>query len=43
MHLPEHRLSIVLMINAFNGKCLNYITGELVSVSTEYLSSQQAR
>ena len=42
MYLPEHRLSIVLMINAFNNKCLNYITGELVSISTEYLSSQKA-
>jgi D-alanyl-D-alanine carboxypeptidase len=43
MYLPEHRLSIVLMINAFKNKCLNYITGELVSISTEYLSSQTAK
>ena len=41
MYLPEHRLSIVLMINAFKNKCINYITGELVSISTEYLSSQK--
>jgi len=27
MYLPEHRLSIVLMINAFKNKCINYITG----------------
>jgi CubicO group peptidase (beta-lactamase class C family) len=40
MYLPEHRLSVVLMINAFHNKCLNYITEELVSISVEYLSSQ---
>jgi hypothetical protein len=34
MYLPEHRLSIVLMINAFKNKCLNQITEDLVSIST---------
>ncbi len=43
MYLPEHRMSIVLMINAFNNKCINHITEDLVSISTEYLSSHEAR
>jgi D-alanyl-D-alanine carboxypeptidase len=43
MYLPEHRLSVVLMINAFNNKCLNHITGHLVGISTEYLSSGQIK
>jgi len=42
MYLPEHRLSIVVMINAFHGKCLDYITGKLVRVGTEYVSSKKA-
>jgi D-alanyl-D-alanine carboxypeptidase len=43
MYLPEHRVSIALMINAFKGKCLNSIIEDLVSISTEYLSSQTAK
>jgi D-alanyl-D-alanine carboxypeptidase len=43
MYLPEHRVSIVLMINAFNNKCLNYIAEELVSITVEHLSSRNAK
>jgi len=43
MYLPEHRLSVVLMINAFNNKCLNHITGDLIGISTAYLSSGQIK
>jgi len=42
MYLPERRVSIALMINAFNGKCLNYISEELVDISAAYLSSQNS-
>ena len=31
------------MINAFNGKCINYIIKELVSITVEYLSSQNSK
>ena len=42
-YLPEHHTSIALMINAFNGKCINYIIKELVSITVEYLSSQNSK
>ena len=42
-YLPEHHTSIALMINAFNGKCINYIIKELVSITVEHLSSQNSK
>jgi D-alanyl-D-alanine carboxypeptidase len=43
IYLPEHHASIVLMINAFNNKCLNYIAEELVSITADHLSSRNAK
>jgi len=42
-YLPEHRTSIVLMINAFNGKCINYIAKQLVTITVEHLSSRNSK
>ncbi len=36
-YLPEHHASIALMINAFNGKCLNAITKDLVDITAAHL------
>jgi len=41
MYLPEYHTSIALMINAFNGKCLNYIISELAGIAVEHLSAQK--
>ncbi len=43
IYLPERHASIALMINAFNGKCLNYIAEELVSIAAEHLSAPYAK
>lgn len=43
MYFPERPASIVLMINAFKGKCIDYITRALVNISMDYLSSQRTR
>ena len=39
-YLPKHHASITLMINAFNGKCIDFIIKELVSITVDHLSSQ---
>ena len=41
--LPERRVSIVVMINAFNNKCLNDITEEWIDITVKHLSSRKAR
>ena len=38
--LPERSASIVVMINAFNNKCLNYIAEEFIDIAVEHLSAQ---
>ena len=43
MYLPEYHTSIALMINAFNGKCLNYIIRELASIAVEHQTSRKPR
>ena len=41
--LPEFQVSIVVMINAFHGKCPDRILEDLIEIVTDHLTSQKAK
>jgi D-alanyl-D-alanine carboxypeptidase len=43
IHWPARLVSLVVSINAFNGNCLNAITGDVSDVVMDYLSSRDEK